>query len=171
MSFNAASHKIFTALERNQPVGFISGHKESKNLLKVDALYLYPGYADEENRAGLTTAFVDKMQKDLGVTHYKLNDFGVPEPIGVAHLLSADFLEATAAIENEGDAAIYNQEPDTAEQPQWFHSSMILQLATTRFTSPAMIFVMGWLPASLESGKCPARPYQGFNGTHAGYSG
>jgi hypothetical protein len=55
--------------------------------LTIGGIYLRSSYDDDNHIHELQLAFINWAEKNIGVTHYKIDDFDAPKPIGISHLI------------------------------------------------------------------------------------
>ena len=92
MSFNRYASPIFIARSQGNIVGFTSGQKGSgdqSDVMTIRGTYLYNHYNDPQHQSELQLALVRWAEKKLDVTHYKLDDFDIPKPISISHVIPA----------------------------------------------------------------------------------
>ncbi len=91
LSFNRTSSPIFIAhSSAHRIAGFTFGQKgygDQSHVLIIQGTYLDHQFSDEQYEHELHLAFMNWAEKKLGVTHYKLNEFDTPKPIGINHII------------------------------------------------------------------------------------
>jgi len=90
LPFNCFTKPFFVATFQGNIVGFAYGQKscvDGYSTLTIGGIYLRSSYDDDNHIHELQLAFINWAEKNIGVTHYKIDDFDAPKPIGISHLI------------------------------------------------------------------------------------